>query len=72
MLSEFDREVAQARIEQERDASLKAVTKALREIGTAACIDCGATIPPARRCVYPSATRCLECQVIAEREAYLK
>ncbi|TRL38020.1 TraR/DksA C4-type zinc finger protein [Rhizobium straminoryzae] len=72
MLSEFDREVAQARTDQERDASLKAATQALREIGTLECIDCGATIPPARRRVYPSARRCLECQTAAEREAYLR
>ncbi|SIR41206.1 transcriptional regulator, TraR/DksA family [Rhizobium sp. RU35A] len=72
MLSEFDREVAQARADQERDASLKAAMRALREIGTLECIDCGATIAPARRRVYPSARRCLECQTAAEREAYLR
>jgi RNA polymerase-binding transcription factor DksA len=44
----------------------------LKRAGTEECTDCGATISLARRRVYPSARRCLECQVEAEKEAYLK
>lgn len=71
MYSEFDREIGEERVEQERQARINAASAALKQQGREHC-DCGATISPARRRVYPSATRCLECQVIAEKEAYLK
>ncbi len=69
MYSDFDREVGEARVEQERAAKVSAATRALRQMGTEECVDCGCTISIARRRVYPSATRCLECQEIAEKEA---
>lgn len=72
MLSEWDREVAEARIEQERTAQVDAARRELQRAGTVECIDCGSTISLARRRVYPAATRCLECQESAEKEAYLK
>ncbi|MBW8319492.1 MAG: TraR/DksA C4-type zinc finger protein [Arenimonas sp.] len=71
MYSEFDREVGEMRVEQERQARIDAASAALKAEGRDVC-DCGATISLARRRVYPSATRCLECQQIAEREAYCR
>lgn len=35
--------------------------------GTADCVDCGATIPDARRRALPEADRCVGCQTVAER-----
>lgn len=71
MYSDFDREIGEMRVEQERQARIRAASAALRAEGREEC-ECGATISPARRRVYPSATRCLECQEIAEKEAYLR
>lgn len=71
MYSDFDREIGEERVEQERQARIRAASAALKAEGRAEC-DCGATISAARRLVYPSATRCLECQQIAEKEAYLR
>lgn len=72
MSSEFDLELALARVDQERDASLKASRDALKKPGTRECVDCGTDIPPARRRVHPSATRCLPCQEIEEKDASLR
>jgi RNA polymerase-binding transcription factor DksA len=44
----------------------------LKQMGTEECVDCGCMISIARRRVYPSATRCLECQEMTEKEAYLR
>lgn len=71
MYSDFDRELGEARVEQEREARIAAARHALKQEGREQC-ECGATISPARRRVQPSATRCLECQEIVEKEAYLK
>ncbi|EHS51508.1 DnaK suppressor protein [Rhizobium sp. PDO1-076] len=71
MYSEFDREIGEERVEQERQARINAASAALKQQGREQC-GCGATISQARRRVHPSATRCLECQVIVEKEAYLK
>jgi len=76
MYSEFDREIGEERVEQERQARVEAARLALKQMGTDECVDCGSSISLARRRVYPSATRCLECQQIAEqiaeKEAYLR
>lgn len=71
MYSDFDREIGEARVEQERQAKIDAARAALQKHGREVC-ECGAHISAARRAVYPSATRCLECQEIAEKEAYLR
>lgn len=68
MYSDFDREVGELRVEQERQARIDAARAALKQQGRDEC-ECGATISPARRRACPSATRCLECQEIAEQEA---
>lgn len=72
MYSDFDREIGEERVEQEREARLAAARRALKQTGSDECVDCGATISIARRKVYPSATRCLECQEMTEKEAYLR
>ena len=71
MYSDFDREIGEMRVEQERQSRIDAARHALKQEGREQC-DCGATISAARRRVYPSATRCLECQEIVEKETYLK
>lgn len=71
MYSDFDREVGEQRVEQERQSRIDAARAELKKQGREEC-QCGATISLARRRVYPSATRCLECQEIAEREASLR
>lgn len=58
--------------EQERETQVALARQALMRRGKEACVDCGATISMARRAVYPSAVRCLECQEFAEKEAYLR
>lgn len=72
MYSDFNQEIGEAKVEQERQAKVDAIRIALRRSGTTACIDCGCTISSARKRVHPSATRCLECQESAEKEAYLR
>ncbi len=57
---------------QERDAGIASARAALSKSGREECVDCGCSISIARRRVYPSATRCLECQQIAEKEASQK
>lgn len=68
MYSDFDRETGEARVEQERDAKVSAARHALRQQGTVECVDCEREIPEARRRAHPSATRCLECQEVAETD----
>jgi len=58
----FAMELAEARVEQERDASVARVQSGLgAEHGSAFCLDCGAPIPAARRRALPSARRCIQC-----------
>ena len=68
MYSDFDRELGEARVETERQAQIDAARQALRREGTQECQDCGCTISIARRRVYPSAIRCLECQEQFEKD----
>lgn len=49
---------------QDIDAALKRIAD--RDYGT--CIDCGAEIEPRRLAAYPTAKRCLPCQVKREGE----
>lgn len=72
MYSDFNQEIGEAKVEQERQAKVDAIRIALRRTGTTTCTDCGSTISAARKRVHPSATRCLECQESAEKEAYLR
>jgi phage/conjugal plasmid C-4 type zinc finger TraR family protein len=71
-LSNFHRERAEERAEEERDAAVKAASKALQGGGFHDCIDCGIPIPPRRRSVLPSAKRCFECQDAYEMQQVMK
>lgn len=62
-------DLAAERTAQERDAGIAAARAALIQPGRTECVACGGSIPEARLRVYPSATRCLECQKAAEMEA---
>lgn len=70
MYSEFDRELGEQRVEQERQAKVAAATKAVERRGRAFC-ECGATISELRRERF-GAVRCLECQKEFEREQVMK
>jgi len=61
-------DLAEVLAEQEREAGIASARAALSISGRAACIGCGRPIPAARRLAHPAATRCLECQQIAEKE----
>ena len=60
--SNFDIELAEARVEMERDAGLAKVREALTACGADECIDCGVVISERRRQAMPSARRCADCQ----------
>ncbi|ADZ70103.1 TraR/DksA C4-type zinc finger protein [Polymorphum gilvum] len=64
--SNFDVELAEARVEREREAGVNAVRARLQGAGAADCVDCGEEIPPARRRAMPSARRCAGCQTRIE------
>lgn len=71
-MSEQDFELAERRADQERNALVDAARAQLSHAGTPECVDCGCTISIARRRVYPSATRCIDCQTDFEREVYCR
>ncbi len=64
--SNFDIELAEARVGQERDAGLARVRAQLMGQGADECVDCGDPIPEARRLALPSARRCAGCQTSFE------
>ena len=68
-MNERDLEHSEARVEQERDRSTRAVRAAVTHQGNADCIDCGEPISKARRRAAPFAERCLACQTAHERKA---
>ena len=67
-MSERDFELADRRSEQEREAQIAAASRALKIAGFIHCKDCGCNISLARLRVYPSATRCFDCQADVEQE----
>lgn len=71
-LSNFHRERAEARAEEEREAGIKAASNALQSSGFHDCFDCGIPIPSRRRSVLPSAKRCFECQQTHEMQQVMK
>jgi phage/conjugal plasmid C-4 type zinc finger TraR family protein len=64
--SVFD--LAERRAEEEREAEIAAASRALQAKGTLYCEDCPAEIPAARRAAYPSAKRCIRCQISYETQ----
>lgn len=65
--SNWDQELAELRVEQERDAGIARARKSLTAQGSLECVGCGEDIDQERREALPSARRCLECQTKLER-----
>lgn len=61
MIGKFAMEVAEARIDQERDAAVARARAGLRSTGATDCVTCGTVIPEARRKALPSARQCIDC-----------
>ncbi|MDQ0454702.1 TraR/DksA C4-type zinc finger protein [Rhizobium paknamense] len=72
MFSNAHFELAEERVEQEREAQVAAARADLRRDGADECVDCGQQIPLARRRAYPAASRCINCQTEIEREVYCR
>ncbi|TWD54467.1 TraR/DksA family transcriptional regulator [Agrobacterium vitis] len=72
MFSNSHFEQAEERVRQERDAALAEARADLKKAGASECVDCGHAIPERRRLAYPSATRCIDCQIEVEREVAFK
>lgn len=70
MYSDFDREVGEQRVEQEKAARIAEAGRQVGRRGRAFC-DCGNTISDYRRDNF-GAVRCIDCQNQYEREASLK
>jgi phage/conjugal plasmid C-4 type zinc finger TraR family protein len=63
----FAMELAEYRVEQERDASLARIRRALSKPGDGAShCSCGAVIPEARRKALPGVVTCIDCARRAE------
>lgn len=60
-------EAAEALVQRETDLGIARIRAALAEEGEEACIDCDAPIGAARKAALPSAERCIDCQIIRER-----
>jgi len=61
-------ELAELRVEQERDFAIITARAALKAQGAAECVSCEKPIGRARRLAMPSALRCVECQEFHEQE----
>jgi phage/conjugal plasmid C-4 type zinc finger TraR family protein len=64
-----DADLAQARIEREREQAVAAVQALSAGEGQDDCITCADPIEEARRKAVPSARRCITCQEAAERRS---
>lgn len=62
-------DLAADRAEQEREATIAAASQSLRGPGTVQCEDCSNDIARERRIALPSATRCIFCQTLFERNS---
>lgn len=60
-------EIAELRVEQERECGVARIRARLDAAGQDDCTDCGEQIDAARRAALPSAVRCMRCQGIFER-----
>ena len=59
-------ELAESRVEAERDHGVRQVQQALRGMGRRICADCDEPIAAERLKALPSAGRCIRCQIIVE------
>lgn len=55
-------ESSEAFEDEQRERRVAGIRDGLTHSGRHSCLDCGATIPSARRLAMPSATRCIPCQ----------
>ena len=62
-----DFELAEMRADQERDAGVRSVRDAVRQMGEIHCVDCEEPIERTRREAAPFARRCLGCQTSFEK-----
>lgn len=65
--SNFDVELAEKRVEDEKQQMIKHAQASLVPTAEAECIDCGEPISAARKKVLPSAKTCMRCQMLRER-----
>lgn len=54
-------ELAEERVEQERQSAIARASAALNRAGSAVCCYCAEPIEPKRRAALPSARTCMEC-----------
>ncbi|MER9851779.1 TraR/DksA C4-type zinc finger protein [Mesorhizobium sp. M0106] len=66
-------DLAERRIEQEREAGVRRIQAAIRAQYQAEEVspfcECGERIPDARRHAMPRATRCIDCETFIERQS---
>lgn len=67
MSDEFKYNLANERIEEERQTMIAKASSKLNVIGTEDCTECGLPIPQARRDAAPFATLCITCATLKER-----
>lgn len=62
-------ELAERRVEMERDASVAHIQAVLAAgVGSLICVDCEGEISEARRQAVPNARRCIDCETFIERQ----
>jgi len=59
-------DLAEQRVEEEREAAIAAASRSLQASGTRICAGCKTEISPERRAALPSAKRCIGCQTELE------
>lgn len=67
--SNFDLELAERRIEQERSAMIARAQGSLKPNRVSECERCGDPISPARKRAMPSARHCLPCASLLEKRS---
>ncbi len=65
-------EAGRARVDAECDAAIAAVRRKLAATGGDYCVDCDDPIEIDRRCALPSAVRCIDCQIMHERNGHAR
>lgn len=67
-ISNFDRESAEKRVDDEIRAVVSKIHREITRPGETCCVDCGEEIEAQRRQAMPSAIRCVVCQKKHERK----
>ena len=66
-ISNADIELAEQRVEQEKDRRVGRIRATLDVVGSPTCVACGDDIDPERIAALPSARRCITCEQRLER-----